>query len=135
MKHQVAAIPILVDDDGVRRVVLMTSRETRRWVIPKGSPIKGLKPHKAAAREAFEEAGLIGDVSKKSIGSYEYQKRLGDVVEPCDVAVYLMAVRSQAPIWPEQGERDIEPVTFEEAALRVDEQGLKAIFERLAEAV
>ena len=133
MKRQVAAIPILVDDAGERRVMLMTSRETRRWVIPKGWPIKGLKPHKAAEREAFEEAGLLGNVSKKPIGSYEYLKRLGTGVETCDVEVFLMAVKAQAVTWPEKGEREIEPVSFDEAANRVEELGLKAIFERLAE--
>jgi 8-oxo-dGTP pyrophosphatase MutT (NUDIX family) len=131
MKRQVAAIPILVDDTGERRVMLMTSRETRRWVIPKGWPIKGLKPHKAAEREAFEEAGLLGNISKKAIGSYEYLKRLGNASEPCDVKVYLMSVKAQATNWPEKGEREIEPVSLHEAANRVDEAGLKAIFERL----
>ena len=131
MKRQIAAIPILIDGSGERRVMLMTSRETRRWVIPKGWPIKGLKPHKAAEREAFEEAGLLGNVTKKPIGSYDYLKRLGDTTELCDVKVFLMAVKAQAKNWPEKGEREIVPVSLHEAASRVDEAGLKAIFERL----
>jgi len=132
MKQQVAAIPIVIDEAGERRVMLLTSRETRRWVIPKGWPIKGLKPHKAAEREAYEEAGLLGSVSKKPIGSYHYFKRLGDTFEACGVEVFLMAVRGRAADWPEKGERDIAEVSLSEAADRVDERGLKAIFIQLA---
>ncbi len=131
MKRQVAALPIVIDDNGEHKVILMTSRETQRWVIPKGWPIKGLKPHKAAAREAYEEAGLYGDVSKKPVGSYEYFKRMGETFELCAVAVFLMTVKRQAGSWPEKGERRIEPVSFGEAVDRVDESGLKAIFEAL----
>lgn len=135
MKRQVAAIPIVIDQSGDPMVMLMTSRETKRWVIPKGWPIKGLKPHKAAEREAYEEAGVVGDVAKKPIGSYDYLKRLGSVNEPCAVTVYLMSVRAQLPTWPEQGERDIEQVSLAEAADRVQEAGLKAIFKKLADSV
>lgn len=131
MKRQVAALPVLMNDAGEPYVMLMTSRETRRWVIPKGWPIKGLKPHKAAEREAFEEAGLLGDVAKKPIGTYAYFKRLGDTFEACAVEVFLMSVKSQAAHWPEKGEREIVPVSLREAADRVDEVGLKAIFQKL----
>ncbi len=51
---QVAALPLMVGDDGIERVLLLTSRETGRWVIPKGWPIRGRKPHEAAAQEALE---------------------------------------------------------------------------------
>jgi 8-oxo-dGTP pyrophosphatase MutT (NUDIX family) len=61
----------------MRQVMLLTSRETRRWVIPKGWPMKGKKPAEVAAREAFEEAGLIGEiVGKKPLGNFHYPKRL-----------------------------------------------------------
>eukprot|EP01037_Dinobryon_pediforme_P043882 gene43882-55248_t len=74
--RQVAALPVIKTATGETRVVLMTSRETRRWVIPKGWPITGLKNHEAAAREAFEEVGLVGAIGKKPIGSYQYFKRM-----------------------------------------------------------
>lgn len=55
---QVAALPVMIGDDGIARVLLLTSCETGRWVIPKGWPMKGKKPLEAAAQEAWEEAGV-----------------------------------------------------------------------------
>ena len=70
---QFAALPFQYGEDGRLRVMLLTSRETRRWVIPKGWPIHGRKPSEVAAQEAFEEAGLLGTiVGKRPIGSYHY---------------------------------------------------------------
>jgi 8-oxo-dGTP pyrophosphatase MutT (NUDIX family) len=56
-------------------VLLVTSRDTRRWIIPKGWPQKGKAPHRAAAREAFEEAGVVGAVGRRPVGSFAYEKR------------------------------------------------------------
>ena len=75
-RHQYAALPWRRGDDGALEVLLITSRESRRWVIPKGWPIKGLNSKKSAAREAFEEAGVLGAVGKKKLGDYHYDKRL-----------------------------------------------------------
>ena len=87
---QYAALPFQVTAGGLQ-ILLITSRETRRWVIPKGWPIRGLRPRGVAAREAFEEAGLVGKiVGKRSIGSYHYSKRLMDHREwLCRVKVFL----------------------------------------------
>ena len=126
-KRQVAALPVVKSRDGETRVILMTSRETRRWVIPKGWPMKGLKNHEAAAREAFEEAGLLGKIQKTPIGTYDYFKRMPQSFTLCDVDVYLMKVSEQLDDFPEKGERSIEPVPLQEAVNRVDEAGLKAI--------
>jgi 8-oxo-dGTP pyrophosphatase MutT (NUDIX family) len=57
-------------------IMLISSRETGRWVVPKGWPMKGAKPHVVAAVEAMEEAGLLGKISKKPFGAYHYVKRL-----------------------------------------------------------
>ena len=80
-KKQVAALPVRQDASGKLLVLLVTSRETRRLVIPKGWPWPGVKDHKAAAEEAREEAGILGKIAKKPLGSYTYDKRLvkGDV--------------------------------------------------------
>src|SRR6476660_3393250 len=56
--------------------MLVTSRETRRWIIPKGWPHKGKAPHDSAAREAFEEARVVGAVGKRAVGSFPYQSAL-----------------------------------------------------------
>ena len=84
---QVAALAYRKHGKGVD-VLLITSRETKRWVIPKGWPMKGKKDWDAAATEAFEEAGIEGTIGHKSIGTYHYVKRKlsGDL--DCKVIVY-----------------------------------------------
>ena len=84
---QYAALPYRLSGRS-REVMLVTSRETRRWIIPKGWPHKGKAPHHSAAREAFEEAGVIGAVRRHPLGSFAYEKRFknGRVVL-CEVHV------------------------------------------------
>jgi 8-oxo-dGTP pyrophosphatase MutT (NUDIX family) len=130
---QVAALPVTVGDDGVGRVLLLTSRETKRWIIPKGWPMKGRKPWEAAAQEALEEAGLIGQMGKKPLGQYTYFKRRAAHFDLCQVDVFLLTMDRQRKKWREQGQRRAEWFTFEEAATLVDEVGLVAILQRLAE--
>lgn len=88
--------------------MLITSRGTRRRVIPKGRPMKGRKPHASAAREALVEAGLVGEVSKVPVGPYRYGKRLksGEVV-PCQLAVFPLEVKSQRKRWLEKGQHSL----------------------------
>ena len=71
-RAQFAALPWRRNADGEVEVLMITSRDTRRWVIPKGWPIKGIKSPKSAAQEAFEEAGVIGKVRKSPVGAYAY---------------------------------------------------------------
>jgi 8-oxo-dGTP pyrophosphatase MutT (NUDIX family) len=122
---QYAALPYRRRADGTVEVLLVTSRETRRWVVPKGWPMKGRKPHASAAREAREEAGLVGRMGREPIGSYRYNKRLrsGEVV-PCMVEVFPLEVRSQRKHWREKGQRATRWLLLEEAAGAVDEAGL-----------
>jgi 8-oxo-dGTP pyrophosphatase MutT (NUDIX family) len=116
---QFAALPWRLDERGMRQIMLLTSRETQRWVIPKGWPMKGKKPAEVAAQEAMEEAGLTGTiVGKKPIGSYHYPKRLPNGVVLCEVRVYLLRVER----W----------FDAEHAADLVDESGLASIIERFA---
>ena len=113
-------------------VLLITSRETRRWVIPKGWPIKGLPPAQSAAREAFEEAGVAGQVSRKGIGRYDYDKRGKDgIPRPCHVVVFSLEVMVQHPSWPEQGQRDQRWMSQEEAAASVAEPQLARLIRSL----
>jgi 8-oxo-dGTP pyrophosphatase MutT (NUDIX family) len=92
---------------GTLEVLLITSRETRRWVIPKGWPIKGLKSPQTAAREAFEEAGVEGDVAKKKIGVFHYDKRLrSGRVQRVRVGVYPLKVGTERTSWPEATHRE-----------------------------
>lgn len=110
-------------------VLLMTSRETRRWIIPKGWPIKGMKPCDSAAQEAYEEAGVRGTVSRRSIGKYMYDKRLGPPtkVVPCEVQVYALRVSRQEETWPESGQRDLRWCKPDEAVHIVDDGDLATL--------
>jgi 8-oxo-dGTP pyrophosphatase MutT (NUDIX family) len=128
---QYACLPFRERGDGSIEVMLITSRGTRRWVIPKGWPMKGRKPHVSAAREALEEAGLVGEVGKAPIGSYRYSKRLksGEVV-PCQVEVFPLEVKSQRKRWPEKGQRSLRWFHPAEAAAAVGEPELKDIIRR-----
>ena len=95
----------------------MTSRGTRRWIIPKGWPKRGKSPYDTAAKEAFEEAGVVGKVSRRPIGSYPYDKILetGDKAS-CRVDVFALRVTRQRKRWPEKLERQVRWYPPAEAA-------------------
>ena len=124
--QQYAALPWR-DQDGIE-ILLATSRETRRWVIPKGWPMKNRKPHAAAAREAMEEAGVSGRVMKRPIGSYSYVKRLKNGAPlQCVVDVFPLMVEQQRDRWREQAQRTVRWFPAEEAAIQVEEPELRAL--------
>ena len=124
---QVAALPILPSPEGILRVLLITSRETRRWIIPKGWPMKGLKDPDAAAIEARQEAGVLGKIGKKAIGTYPYFKRLADHFDLIEVAVYPLLVTRQLEDWRERKDRTSIWLTPGLAADRVDEPELALV--------
>ncbi len=115
-------------------VLLITSRDTGRWVIPKGWPMDGKSAPAAAAQEAWEEAGVEGTIRKEPIGSYRYRKGMPHGLKvDCRVRVFALAVDDMGRDFPEKGERRAEWVDCAEAARRVDEPELKALllaFER-----
>ena len=118
---QSAVLP-LRDDDGCLQVLLITSRKRKRWVLPKGVKEPELSMVESAAKEAWEEAGIEGDIEAKPLGTYVYRKWKG----LCSVEVYRMRVRKIHSTWPEQ-ERDRRWFSPQEAASRVDEPELKKI--------
>jgi 8-oxo-dGTP pyrophosphatase MutT (NUDIX family) len=127
-RTQYAALPYRKGDDGAVQVMLITSRESRRWVIPKGWPIKSLKPGPSAAQEAFEEAGVIGPTGRRKLGTYHYDKRLrSGRLQHVRVDVYPLEVREARDEWPEKGQRERQWITPAEAAALVDEPELKAL--------
>ncbi|MDH4441934.1 MAG: NUDIX hydrolase [Rhizobium sp.] len=110
-------------------VLVITSRDTGRWVIPKGWHMPGKLPHAIAEREAYEEAGIKGKAGRDPIGYYTYAKRMdGGLKVPTRVQVYSLQVKSMVKDFPEKGSRKLEWVTCEEAASRVDEPELKILF-------
>jgi len=113
---------------GTASVMLVTSRGTRRWIIPKGNPEKGKTGAAVGAIEAYEEAGLLGEVWDKPIGSYVSPKHLpsGEVV-PCSIKVYRMDVEEVLDDWPEKGQRERAWYSLDQAAMLVGEGGLVAL--------
>lgn len=109
-------------------VLVVTSRGTGRWIIPKGWPMKKKKPHEAAEIEAWEEAGVRGRARKSPAGRYTYLKWLenGDVA-PCMVEVFEVEVTETVANFKERGQRRIAWVSPEEAARRVREVELKSL--------
>lgn len=131
--RQYAALPWRRRKNGEVEIMLITSRETRRWVIPKGWPMITLAAHDAAAQEAFEEAGVRGPVGEIPVGAFRYRKRLKTGrTQLCRVDVFALAVTSEAKTWPEQRQRQRRWVTAAEAARMVDEPGLRRIIEAFA---
>ncbi len=109
-------------------VLLITSRDTGRWVIPKGWPMPGLAPEAAAAQEAWEEAGVNGQINPCCIGRFGYQKSLSaSTAIPCAVAVYGLRVESLASSFPEMKERRRQWFPLGEAAALVAEPELSRI--------
>lgn len=130
---QFAALPFRYGEDGRPHVMLLTSRETKRWVIPKGWPMRGRHPREVAEREAFEEAGLLGTiVGKRPLGSYHYEKQLSPHHSIlCKVTVYLFLVERQLDDWPEKAQRETRWFEPSDAYARVDEGGLAEILRRV----
>ena len=121
---QYAALPYRIGGDGLQ-ILLITSRDSGRWIIPKGWPIAGLSPSQSAAREALEEAGVTGRTSDASIGCYPYDKRLsGDAVRTCEVEVFALEVTEERDAWPEQHQRRRQWLSVDEAAAQVNEAEL-----------
>src|SRR5258708_16181999 len=100
---QYAALPYRLSGRSRTEVMLVTSRETQRWIIPKGWPQRGRAPYDSAAREAFEEAGVVGAVGRRSVGSFPYEKRLkGGGVVAFEVQMFPLLVTSPHKQWLEK---------------------------------
>ena len=124
---QVAALCWRMGKHGLE-VLLVTSLNSKRWILPKGWPEPELSPAENAAREAFEEAGVTGKIGIQPVGHYHYlkERREGGGI-PVSVDVFALAVTKQVDDWPEQGQRSIVWVPLEQAAAKVSEPGLRAV--------
>lgn len=130
-RRQVAALPYRVNDSGELEVLLLTSRQTRRFIIPKGWLKRRLGESKTAAEEAFEEAGVEGIVEKKPIGAYSYWKRQARSFEHIRVNVFPIKITEQKSRWPEKDQRSAAWLPVKDAAVLIDEQDLAAFLLRL----
>ncbi|NHQ60540.1 NUDIX hydrolase [Chlorobium sp. BLA1] len=116
--RQSAVIPVL---DG--RVVLITAKKSDRWIIPKGHVQKGLSPADSAAKEAFEEAGLIGVVHQQQAGQFGYRK----FGKHFSVEVYPLYINTMLEEWDEMHDRQRKLVTPAEAIEMVWHDDLRRI--------
>ena len=109
-------------------ILLVTSRHTRRWVLPKGNLMLGIAPHRAAAREAEEEAGVRGTIARKPLGRFPYRKwRSAKRFEMAKVDVFALKVSKELDSWKEQAQRERRWFPREEAAELVDEPELRVL--------
>ena len=132
-RRQVAALPLRLAKNGAIEILLVTSRDTGRWIIPKGWTSKRLKDSKAAAREAREEAGVRGKIFRKAIGSYRYIKRELDDGALIEVRVFLLKVSKHYKRWPEKNERRRAWFEIEDAARKVSDPELSMLIGLLRE--
>lgn len=134
-RKQVGALAVRTGVDGRVEVLLVTSRVSRNWLIPKGWPMKGRGSARSAAQEALEEAGIVCEPGRK-LGKYDYVKVKPDGGGiPCTVHVFRMDVREELAEWREQGQRDRRWMSPSEAAAIVHEPGLAEFlrdFDRMA---
>ncbi|MFD1745880.1 NUDIX hydrolase [Rhizobium helianthi] len=125
-RQQYAALCYRVDPILGLQVLLLTSRETRRWVIPKGWPMKGKKAHVVAEIESWEEAGVKGKAEKQPFGYYAYLKKLKTGLKvPVRVQVHPLQVENVLDEFPEMGTRDRVWTDCRDAASRVQEPELR----------
>ncbi|WP_299724510.1 NUDIX hydrolase [uncultured Tateyamaria sp.] len=128
VRTQFAALCYRVKNDKIQ-VLLVTSRGSGRWIIPKGWPMDGKTPTESAAIEAWEEAGVKGIADPRPLGLFSYSKILDEVEHdlPCVAMVYGLKVKSLARDFPEAGQRTRKWVGRKKAASLVDEPELARI--------
>lgn len=108
--------------------LLITSRDSGRWIVPKGWRIKNLTAAETAAREAFEEAGVVGQVGAQPIGTFQYEKSLGGGIwVPCRVKVFALEVRKLVKIYPEAHQRQRKWFGKKRASQKVQESELREL--------
>jgi 8-oxo-dGTP pyrophosphatase MutT (NUDIX family) len=132
---QVAALCWRVSPKAALEVLVITSLNSKRWILPKGWPEPDLTPAQSAAREAFEEAGVTGKIGARPVGHYYYlkEKKDGGAV-PCSVEVFALQVTKQLDDWPEKGARQLAWLPLDRAAARVAEPALRQVLKEFRKA-
>ena len=127
VRTQFAALCFRVKNDKTQ-ILLITSRGSGRWIIPRGWPMDNKTPSQAALTEAWEEAGVKGKAYEISLGLYSYTREIGDEGSvPCVAMVYPVKVKSLEKKFPEAGQRKRSWLGVDKAAERVDERELANI--------
>lgn len=131
VRLQAAALPFRRGED--LEILLVSSLDTGRWIVPKGWPMRGRTHAETASQEAYEEAGVSGDIAPTPAGTFLYDKRRRDgAVWRCAVDVFPLEVKRQSCSWPEKGARTTRWCAWQEAASLVDDPGLGDIIRAFA---
>lgn len=118
--------------EGKVEVLLVTSKSTRRWILPKGWPILSRRAHRTAAIEAFEEAGVTGRVHKNPFASFSsYKGGEAGLKLRTEILVFLVDVESETEEFPDSAERDVRWVSIKDAVRMTNEPGLIDVFRKL----
>jgi len=128
---QFAALPFRLEAAQLR-ILLITTRSKRRWSVPKGWPMLRKRPHRTAAIEAYEEAGLRGKIGRRPLGRFKHSKRKGKRKILCEVKLFPLEVTKQHAHWPERGQRELVWLPASEAARRVHRSKLRRLIEGFA---
>lgn len=128
---QFGALPYTIVD-GQLVVLLITSRGRGRWIFPKGGLMEGMTPWESAAHEAFEEAGVEGEIETAPIGSY-FLPVTAERSQPVEVKIFPLRVTSQREDWKEQGQRYRHWAVLAEARRLITHEGLADVAAALAQ--
>jgi 8-oxo-dGTP pyrophosphatase MutT (NUDIX family) len=133
VRQQYGVLPWRSRRGDAMKVLLITSRERGRWIVPKGWPAKGRAPFMSAALEAFEEAGIIGDIDPEPLTHFHYLKGHDDGSrERVRVTLFGMNVQGTLSHWRERGQRKRQWFKLDEAATRLDDRELARFVGTLA---
>lgn len=134
VERQFGAIPWRTGADGIE-FLLITSRRTGRWIFPKGGRMAWLSPSASAAQEAFEEAGVEGDISTRPAGVYRSLKRRNTGDTEIEVEMFPLQVRIELDDWPEKDQRRRRWASLADACILLSEPDLVPMIRTLAEQV
>jgi len=135
LRVQYGAVPYRFSPIGEIELLLVTTRETRRWMIPKGWPIRKLSPVKTAMQEAYEEAGVSG-YGGPAVGKFRYLKVLrSGPPQLCEVQAFPLRVQQELDDWPERKERERRWFKPGEAADAVEEPSLRDLLTNFPERI
>jgi len=131
LNERSAAIPIISENDGIKVVLVTTKpKQNNNWIFPKGKIALGMSAHDSAAKEAFEEAGVIGQISPTQFGTYQ-QNKWGSRMQ---VHVYTMEVTEILDTWDEMRDRDRLILPLDEA-IQLVQSSQKHILVKLREQI
>lgn len=131
---QVAALPYRQDESAGLSILLVTSRTRRRWIIPKGKVPPGMLPSRAAEREAFEEAGVLGRIAKAPLASYRQESAHALPGDSFVVQAFALEVTDELPVWQEMRQRERRWFSLADAIKTVRDSEIRRALRLFAQA-